>query len=113
MIERGQIWWADLGDPRGSAPALRRPVIVVQSDRFNASRLRTVIVVALTTNPRLAAMPGNVALPAAVTGLPQDSVANVTQVATLDREGLTDLVGSVAAPLLEQVDRGLSLVLLP
>jgi mRNA interferase MazF len=113
VIERGQIWWADLGDPRGSAPALHRPVIVVQSDRFNASRLHTVIVVALTTNPRLAAMPGNVALPAAVTGLPQDSVANITQVATLDREELTDPVGSVPAPLLEQVDRGLALVLLP
>lgn len=86
---------------------------MVQSDRFNASRLRTVIVVVLTTNLRLAAMPGNVALPAAVTGLPHDSVANVTQVATLDREELADLVGTVPAPLLEQIDRGLTLVLLP
>lgn len=113
MIERGQVWWADLGEPRGSAPALRRPVLVVQSDRFNASRLGTIIVVALTTNQRLAAMPGNVALPAAVTGLPHDSVANVTQVVTLDRDELTDLAGTIPAPLQEQVDHGLSLVLLP
>lgn len=86
---------------------------MVQSDRFNASRLGTVIVVVLTTNARLAAMPGNVALPAAVTGLPHDSVANVTQVITLDRDELTDLVGTVPAPLLDQVDRGLALVLGP
>ncbi len=85
----------------------------MQTNQFNASRLRTVVVVALTTNMRLAAMPGNVALPAVVTGLPEDSVANVTQVATLDREDLTDLIGTMPAPLLEQVDRGLALVLLP
>ncbi len=111
MIERGQVWWTDFGDPRGSAPAMRRPAIVVQSDRFNQSRLRTVIVVAVTSNQRLAAMPGNVGLPAELTGLAEDSVVNVTQVATVDRADLIEQIGTLPPALLEQIDGGLALVL--
>lgn len=111
MIGRGQVWWTDFGDPRGSAPVLRRPAVVVQSDRFNQSRLRTVIVVAVTSNQRLAAMPGNVGLPAELTGLAEDSVVNVTQVATVDRADLVEQIGTLPPALLEQVDRGLALVL--
>ncbi len=112
MITRGGIWWADLGSPRGSAPALRRPVLVICDDRFNASRLRTVTVVTLTSTRRLAALPGNVAIPADVSGLPEESVANVTQIATLDRGALEGReVGRVPGWLMAQVDDGLRLAL--
>ncbi len=111
MIRRGELWWADLGEPRGSAPALRRPVAIVQADAYNRSRLRTVIVVAVTTNLRLAAMPGNVFLPASATGLAEDSVANVSQVATLDRTNLDGKIGAVPHWLLTELDRGLHRVL--
>lgn len=107
MISRGDVWWADLGQPRGSAPGLRRPVVVVSDDRYNASQLRTVTVVALTTTRRLAALPGNVALPAEASGLDVDSVANVTQIATVDRMALDERVSALPAWLLAQVDDGL------
>jgi mRNA interferase MazF len=110
-VRRGDLWWADLGEPRGSAPALRRPVVVVQADPYNRSRLRTVVVVAVTTNLRLAAMPGNVFLPAVATGLPEDSVVNVTQVATLDRTDLESRVGGIPSWLAADVERGLRRVL--
>lgn len=109
--ERGDIWWADLGDPRGSAPALRRPLVIVQAQPYNRSRLQTVVGVIVTTNRRLAAMPGNVLLPASVTGLPEDSVANVTQVTTTDREYLDGRIGAVPDWLMADVDRGLRRVL--
>lgn len=86
-------------------------MLVVQSDRYNESRLRTVIVVVLTTNARLAAMPGNVIVPAAVSGLPEDSVANVTQVATIDRDDAVEWAGTLPDWLLELVDDGLRRVL--
>ncbi len=111
MIQRGEVWWADLGEPRGSAPALRRPVVVVQSDRYNESRLRTVIVVALTSNARLASMPGNVSVAAALSGLPEDSVVNVTQVATIDRDDVVERVGALPAWLVDLIDDGLRRVL--
>jgi mRNA interferase MazF len=107
VIERGEVWWADLGLPRGSEPAYRRPVMVVCSDRYNASRLRTVTVVVMTRNTGLAALPGNVSVPASVSGLPHDSVVNVTQVVTLDRESLMDRVTHVPDWLMEQVSDGL------
>src|SRR6266568_6394172 len=78
VIRRGEIYWVDLGQPRGSRPAKTRPVLVVQADPYNASRLATVVAVVLTSNTSLAAMPGNVFVPAATSGLPWDSVANVT-----------------------------------
>jgi mRNA interferase MazF len=110
-IRRGEIWWADLDEPRGSGPGDRRPVLVVQADAFNRSRLATTLVVVISSNLRLVDAPGNVLLPARVTDLPKDSVANVTQVVTLDRDVLTERVGRVTPNLLRQVDEGLRLVL--
>lgn len=107
MIGRGDLWWADLGLPRGSAPALRRPVLVISADPYNRSRLRTVTVVVLTTATQLAALPGNVVVPADVSGLPHDGVVNVTQVATIDRVVLEERIGALPDWLLAQVDAGL------
>jgi mRNA interferase MazF len=108
---RGSIWWADLGPARGSAPAERRPVVVVSSDRFNASKLNTVVVVVLTTNQRLAAMPGNVAVPVDLSGLPRDSVVNVTSLMSIDRRALEDRVGELPPWVVGQIDAGLRQVL--
>ena len=111
VIERGEVWWADLGEPDGSEPGYRRPVVIVQSDAFNRSRLRTVIAVVLMTNVRLVEAPGNVLLPAKATGLPKDSVANVSQVITVDRDFLLERAGRVRGQLLKDLDKGLRLVL--
>jgi len=111
VIRRGSICWADLGEPLGSRPAKRRPVLVVQSDPFNASRLATVVAVVVTSNTALAAMPGNVFVPAVSSGLPRDSVVNVTAVVTLDKADLDDDTGQLPASLMEDVDRGLRRVL--
>ncbi|HWX44203.1 MAG TPA: type II toxin-antitoxin system PemK/MazF family toxin [Solirubrobacteraceae bacterium] len=104
---RGELWWADLGLPRGSAPALRRPVLVISADRYNRSNLRTVTVVVLTSNVQLAALPGNVAVPADVAGLEADSVVNVTQIATIDRGALEEQIGTLPDWLMALVDAGL------
>lgn len=104
---RGELWWADLGLPRGSAPALRRPVLIVSADQYNRSELQTVTVVVLTSNTRLAALPGNIAVPADVSGLDAESVVNVTQVATIDRSTLKQSVGALPDWLMAQVDAGL------
>lgn len=111
MIERDVIYWADLGDPSGSRPAKRRPVLVVQSDPYNASRLATVLAAVVTSNTALAAMPGNVFVPAAVSGLSRDSVVNVTALVTLNKSDLTDRVGHLPLSLVQEVDRGLRRVL--
>lgn len=111
MICRGEVWWADLGTPRGSQPGYIRPILIVSDDRYNASRLRTVTIVVMSTNTRLAALPGNVSVPSSISGLPHDSVANVTQVATLDREALTERVGHLPDWVLEQIGDGLRLAL--
>ena len=92
-LARGDVWWADLPDPQGSAPGYRRPLLIVQNDLFNRSRLRTVLAVVLTGNLRLVDAPGNVLVPAKASGLPRDSVANVSQVITIDRNALTERVG--------------------
>ncbi|MGH3359001.1 MAG: type II toxin-antitoxin system PemK/MazF family toxin [Nocardioidaceae bacterium] len=110
-MDRGDIWWADLGAPSGSRPAKRRPVLVIQSGPYNLSRLATVIAAVITSNTDLAVMPGNVFLPAAATGLPRDSVVNVTAVVTLDKSDLSEAVGEVPSPLMQEVDRGLRRVL--
>jgi mRNA interferase MazF len=107
VIARGQVWWADLGLPRGSAPTLRRPVLVVSADQYNRSRLRTVTVVVLTGTARLAALPGNVTVPAHVGLLKEDSVVNVTQLATVDRLALEEQIGELPDWLLTQVGAGL------
>ena len=111
MIAQGEVWWADLTDPAGSAPGFRRPVVVVQGDAFNASGLRTVVCVALTSNLRWADAPGNVMLPARATGLSKPSVANVSQLVTLDRSALTERAGRVSASSLELVLAGIDVVL--
>lgn len=111
MIHRGEIHWADLGPQPGSRPAKRRPVLVVQSDPYNASRLATVVAVVITSNTALAAMPGIVFLPAAATGLPRDSVVNVTALVTLNKADLTDRVGHLPLSLVHEIDRGLRRVL--
>jgi mRNA interferase MazF len=110
-LARGDIWWADLPEPRGSEPGYRRPLLIVQNDAFNRSRLRTAIAVVLTSNVRLVEAPGNVLVPAKASGLPRDSVANVSQVITVDRTTLTERVGRLPASLLDQVADGLRLAL--
>lgn len=107
MITRGEIHWADLGAASGSRPAKRRPVLVVQSDPYNASRLATVVAVVIASNTSLAAMPGNVFLPATATGLPRDSVVNVTAVVTLNKTDLAERAGGLSPSLMHEVDRGL------
>jgi mRNA interferase MazF len=104
---RGDVWWADLGLPAGSAPALRRPVLIVSGDQYNRSELRTVTVVILTSNVRLAAVPGNVLVPAHAADLDGDSVVNVTHVATIDRSTLEQRLGALPDWLMAQVDAGL------
>ena len=111
MIAQGEVWWADLGEPAGSEPGFRRPVVVVQGNAFNASSLRTVVCVVLTSNVKWAEAPGNVSLPAPATGLPKPSVANVSQVVTLDRQALTERVGRLSASNLELVLAGIDVVL--
>jgi mRNA interferase MazF len=105
---RGELWWADLGLPRGSAPALRRPVLIISADQYNRSDLQTVTVTVITTNARLAALPGNVALAAGAAGLNFDSVVNVTQIATVDRAALQERLGALSDWLSAQVDAGIT-----
>lgn len=111
MIRRGEIWWASLGVPVGSAPGFRRPVLVVGSNDFVASRIQTVTVVAITSNAGLAEAPGNVSLTRRESGLPRDSVANVSQVLTVDKQRLTERVQALGAPTMRAVDAGLRLAL--
>ena len=111
MIAQGEVWWADLAEPFGSEPGFRRPVVVVQGDAFNASSLRTVVCVGLTSNLRWADAPGNVLLAARATGLARPSVANVTQLVTLDREVLTERSGRLSASNLELVLAGIDTLL--
>lgn len=110
-IERGEIWWADLREPRGSEPGYRRPVLVVQADSFNRSQIQTTIVAAITSNVELADAPGNVLLPARSAGLPRDSVVNVSQLLTLDRSFLTEHAGTLPPRLQRSVDEGLRTIL--
>ena len=111
MIIRSDIRWADLGHASGSRPAKRRPVLVIQADAYNESRLATVLAAVITSNTALATMPGNVFLPAAATCLPRDSVVNVTALVTLDKSDLDERVGRVPPSLMNEVDRGLRRVL--
>jgi mRNA interferase MazF len=111
VISQGEIWWADLAEPAGSGPGLRRPVVVVQGDALNRSRIGTVVCVPLTSNLRWAEAPGNVALPARITGLPKDSVANVSLIVALDRSLLTDRAGKLARAKLELILAGIDVIL--
>ena len=111
VIARGEIWWADLAEPRGSDPGFRHPILILQADAFNRSRLRTVVGVVVSSNTRLLDAPGNVLLPAKAVGLPRDSVVNVTQFVTVDRDYLAERAGKVPSKTLARVEAGLRLVL--
>ncbi len=111
VISQGEIWWADLPDPAGSGPGFRRPVVVVQGDSLNRSRIATVVCVSLTSNLKWANAPGNVMLPARLTALPKDSVANVSQIVSLDKMLLTGPVGKLPRPQLSLVLSGIDVVL--
>jgi mRNA interferase MazF len=111
VIERGGVHWADLGDAEGSRPAKHRPVLVIQADPYNASRLATVLVAVITSNTKLATAPGNVFVPTSATGLPKDSVVNVTALITLNKTDLGDQVGTLPPALMRDVDKGLRRVL--
>lgn len=113
VIRQGDVYWADLGMPRGSEPGFRCPVLVIQSDIFNDTQLRTVVVCALFSNRDYARFPGNAIIPARESGLPRDSVVNVTRIATIDRTFLTedDYSGTIGPELLRDVHDGVALVL--
>ena len=111
MIRRGGVHRADLGERAGSLPAKRRPVLIIQSEPYNVSRLATVVVAVITSNTALAAMPGNVFLPAVACGLPRDSVVNVTALVTLNKNELGEAVAHVPDGLMDEVDQGLRRVL--
>ena len=106
MIRRGQVWWVDFGEPEGSKPGYRHPALVLQRDEVNASRIDTVVVCVLT-NRSLANVPGNMLLPRRATGLPRDSVANASQIATVNKEDLDALAGTVPPRVLDRVNEGL------
>ena len=111
VVRQGEVFWVDLGPPRGSAPSGRRPVVVVQSDRFNKSRIQTTVVAAVTSNVRLAQAPGNVALRRGEAGLARPSVVNVSQVRTIDRTDLGARIGALPRERLQEVRSGLALLL--
>ena len=110
-IAQGDIWWADLPEASGSGPGFRRPVVVVQGNALNRSRIGTVVCVALTSNPKWADAPGNVLLPPNLTGLPKESVANVSQLVTLDKTDLTERTGALSRSKLELVLSGIDVLL--
>jgi mRNA interferase MazF len=110
-VYRGEVWWASLPDSMGSEPGYRRPVLIVQDDIFTQSRINTVIVVIITSNTQLAEAPGNTLLQSKATGLPKDSVANVSQVFTVDKKFLIERIGMLPEYLQKKVDEGLRTVL--
>lgn len=111
VVSQGDVFWADLGEPVGSSPGLARPVVVVQGDRLNASAIATVIVVPLTTNMRWATAPGNCIVNRGATGLPKDSVANVSQIVSIDRALLSERVGRLPAARVALILEGLDTIL--
>lgn len=111
VVGQGEVWWADLPDPVGSGPGFRRPVLIVQGEALNRSRLATVVCVPLTSNLRWADAPGNVQLSARSTGLPKDSVANVSQIVAIDRTVLTEQIGRITRRQLELVLAGIESIL--
>ena len=111
VVEQGEIWWADLDEPRGSEPGYRRPVVVVQGDSFNRTRIATIVCVAVTSELKWQRAPGNVLLPARTTGLPRNSVANVSQISTLDRTMLFDRVSKLRPAEIRRILSGIDIVL--
>ncbi len=111
VVSQGEIWWADLPAPAGSGPGFRRPVVVVQGDAVNRSRVASVVCVPLTSNLKWALAPGNVHLPTRLTGLSKESVANVSQIVSVDKDLLTARVGKLSRSKLELVLSGIDTVL--
>lgn len=111
VIAQAEVWWADLPVPTGSGPGFRRPVVVVQGDALNRSRIATVVCIPLTTNLKWADAPGNVSLSSRLTGLPKDSVANVSQIVALDKDLLLERVGKVPRAKLDLLLSGIDVVL--
>ena len=110
-VVQGDIWWADLPEPLGSGPGFHRPVVIVQGDSFNRTALATAVCVVLTTNIGWARAPGNVLLSARVTRLPRDSVANVSQMITIDQRRLTERVSVLPRPSLDLILGGIDIML--
>ncbi|MCH7695670.1 MAG: type II toxin-antitoxin system PemK/MazF family toxin [Proteobacteria bacterium] len=111
-FKKGEIWWTDLDEPRGSEPGYRRPVVIVQSDDFNKSKIKTVIVAIITSNLKLAKAPGNIKLGATKNiGLKKESVINVSQVITLDKSYLIEKTGKLSTGQRQELNDGLKLVL--
>ena len=110
-MKRGEVWWADLPEPSASEPGFRRPVLILQSDDFNRSRINTVVAAAITSNTKLAAAPGNVTLSKRSVNLGRESVVNVSQIVTLDKSFLTERVGRLRGAKLREVEEGVRLVL--
>ncbi len=111
VINRGEIWWASLPASIGSEPGYRRPVLIVQSNNFNKSRISTIIAVTISSNIKLALAPGNILLPKKASNLPKESVINISQVITIDKSFLTERVCILSSKYIKQVDAGLNLVL--
>jgi mRNA interferase MazF len=111
VVGQGEVWWADLAEPRGSEPGFKRPVVVIQGDALNRSRIGTILCVVLTGNVRWTDAPGNVLLSAKATGLANDSVANVSQIVTLDRDAFLERMGKIVRAKLELIFSGIDIVL--
>lgn len=111
VISQGEVWWADLPEAIGSGPGYRRPVVIVQGDSLNRSRVATVVCVPLTSNLKWAGAPGNVALSSRLTGLPKESVANASQILTLDKSLLTERTGKLSKTKIELILSGIDIVL--
>lgn len=110
-MKRGEIWWAGLPDPTGSEPGFRRPVLIIQDDAFNASRIATVVIAVITTNLRLAAAPGNRRLSKRRSKLPKEGVVNVSQILTINKDRLQQRVSALPVAEMQEIDKGLRLVL--
>ncbi len=108
---RGEIWWADLGIPYGSEPGFKRPVVVVQDDSFNRSKIQTVIVASITTNLNISEAPGNFLLEKEESGLPENGVVNISQISTIDKKRLSEKVSILSQTSMSKIDYGLKLVL--
>jgi mRNA interferase MazF len=111
VMQRGEIWWASLHEPEGSSPGYRRPVLIVQANEFNRSKISTIIAAAITSNLALAAAPGNVQLSSRSSGLPKESVVNISQLITIDKRFLTERIKSIDQHTMQQVEEGLRTIL--
>ena len=110
-MKRGEIWWASLGDPKGSEPGFKRPVVIISSNDFNVSKIKTIVVAVITSNLRLSDAPGNIELSKKSTGLTRSSVINVSQLITIDKSFLTEKIGKLTNKQLQMLNDGVKLVL--